>query len=94
VPIDINSNGKIDADENFYSSLDELIKAIGAGKYPSPPARDLYFVSKNKPQKKEVVEFLKWILTEGQKFVGEAGYVSLSHDKLTSELKKLDPNAK
>jgi phosphate transport system substrate-binding protein len=89
LPIDINGNGKIDADENFYGTLDELVKAIGAGKYPSPPARDLYFVSKSKPQRKEVVEFLKWVLIEGQKLVGEAGYITLPQEKLANELKKI-----
>jgi phosphate transport system substrate-binding protein len=89
VPIDINGNGRIDADENFYGTLEELVKAIGAGRYPSPPARDLYFVSRNKPQKKIVTEFLKWVLTDGQKFVEEAGYIGLPQEKLDSELKRL-----
>ncbi|MBI2270584.1 MAG: extracellular solute-binding protein [Bacteroidetes bacterium] len=89
VPIDVNNNGKIDADENFYGTLDEFIKAVSEGKYPSPPARDLYLVSKNKPQKKVVVEFLKWVLTEGQKFVNEAGYIKLSDTKLKVELTKV-----
>ncbi|MBL7892525.1 MAG: extracellular solute-binding protein [Bacteroidia bacterium] len=89
VPIDVNSNGKIDTDENFYGNITEFIKAVAEGKYPSPPARDLYFVSKNKPQKKVVVEFLKWVLSEGQKFVGEAGYVKLSEAKLKAELTKI-----
>ena len=44
VPIDLNSNGKIDDDENFYNSMNDLIAAIASGKYPSPPARELYFV--------------------------------------------------
>lgn len=89
VPIDINGNGKLDADENFYGTLDEIIKAISDGKYPSPPARDLYFVSKNKPQKKIVVEFLKWVLSDGQKFVTDAGYIKLSDTKLKTELAKI-----
>lgn len=89
VPIDINGDGKIDASESFYDSLDNIMKAIQEGKYPSPPARDLYFVSKGKPVKKEVVEFMKWILTDGQKFVKEAGYVNLTDEKVKSELQKL-----
>jgi phosphate transport system substrate-binding protein len=89
VPIDVNGNGKIDADENFYGSLDELTKAIASGKYPSPPARDLYFVSKNKPQRKVVVEFLKWVLTDGQKILNEAGYIGLTKDKIANELKEI-----
>jgi len=94
VPLDINSNGKIDADENFYGTLEELIKAIGAGKYPSPPARDLYFVSKNKPQRKEVTAFLKWVLTDGQKFVGEAGYIGLPQEILEVQLNKVNSDAR
>ncbi len=89
LPIDLNNNGKIDADENFYDNIDQLIAAIVAGKYPSPPARDLYFVTKGKPQNPIVVEFTKWILTEGQKYVNEAGYIKLSDEKLTAEKAKL-----
>jgi phosphate transport system substrate-binding protein len=90
IPIDINENGKIDADEMIYGSLDEITKAIKADKYPSPPARDLYFVSKGKPKNELVTEFLKWILTDGQKYVSEAGYVTLSDEKIKSETNKLN----
>lgn len=88
-PFDLNSNGKVDADENFYGNMDQLMNAIAAGKYPSPPARDLYFVSAGKPANKLVIAFLNWILTDGQKYVREAGFVQLTTDKLNSELKKL-----
>lgn len=89
VPIDVNNNGQIDADENFYNTLDELMQAIADGKYPSPPARDLYFVTKGKPSNPVVAEFLKYVLTEGQKFVHEAGYISLSKEHISSEINKV-----
>ncbi|MFA6922637.1 MAG: PstS family phosphate ABC transporter substrate-binding protein [Bacteroidales bacterium] len=89
LPIDLNNNGKIDADENFYSNLDQLINAIATGKYPSPPARDLFLVTNGKPTKQVVVEFIKWILTDGQKFVHESGYINLSKEKIAVELNKL-----
>lgn len=89
IPIDINENGIIDPEENFYNNIDELTKAIADGKYPSPPARDLYFVAKGSPDSKIVKEFLHWILTDGQKFVSEAGYVKLPDLKIKSELEKL-----
>lgn len=89
VPLDINNNGKIDADENFYGTLDELVKAIATGKYPSPPARDLYFVTKGKPSNPAAAEFIRWALTDGQKFVQESGYINLSTEKLNGEIKKL-----
>lgn len=90
IPIDINENGKIDTEENFYNTLDDLMHAIKAGKYPSPPARELYFVSAGKPSKAPVIEFLKWVLNEGQKYVDEAGYVTLPSDKIQLELQKLN----
>jgi len=89
IPIDINENGQIDPEENFYNTFDEVLKAIADGKYPSPPARELYFVAKGKPQKQSVIDFIKWTLTDGQKFVKEAGYVQISNEKIDEYLLKL-----
>lgn len=90
IPIDLNGNGLIDPDENFYGSMDQVMKAINEGKYPSPPARDLYFVSGGKPGTELTRIFLKWILSDGQKYVNEAGYVTLKPDQITTELQKLN----
>ena len=87
--IDLNNNGKLDPEENFYNTIDELIAAIIAGKYPSPPARDLYYVTVGKPKNPIVKEFIKYILTDGQKFVTKAGYIKFSKEKLTKELEKV-----
>jgi phosphate transport system substrate-binding protein len=89
LPVDFNGNGTIDSSENNYQTLDQINAAIVKGDYPSPPARDLYFVSKGKPEKKEVIAFIDWILTKGQKFVSQAGYVPLSDEKINAELAKI-----
>lgn len=89
VPIDLNGNGKLDPDENFYSSADRLNLAVLAGKYPSPPARNLYFVSKGDITNPAVKEFIRWVLTDGQKYVAEAGFVELPNEVLAEQLKKL-----
>ena len=89
IPIDVNGNGKIDKEEDFYGTLDLLMAAIRDGRYPSPPARDLYFVSKGKTTDPVINAFLKWILTDGQKFVNESGYVQLPEDKIKLELEKI-----
>jgi phosphate transport system substrate-binding protein len=89
VPIDLNNDGQITPDENFYDSMDDLITAIADGKYPSPPARELYFVTNGKPQKDLVIKFLSWVLTEGQKYVNESGYITLSKEKVAEELKRV-----
>ncbi len=90
LPIDVNGNGKIDADENFYDTIDHLTEAIADGRYPAPPARNLGFLFKGKPAKPELVAFVKYVLTEGQKFVDENGYIVLSKQKLSEELKKVN----
>ncbi len=90
IPIDINENGKIDQDENFYGSLDMLMEAIANNKYPSPPARDLYFVAARKPQNDVVKAFLNWVLIKGQQFVPEAGYITLPEMIIAEELNKLN----
>lgn len=91
IPIDLNNNGKIDEEENFYNSMNDLIAAIASGKYPSPPARELYFVCKGSPKNNKLVsEFIRWILSDGQKYVHEAGYIALPKEKIQSEIKKLE----
>ncbi len=90
VPIDLNNNGKIDSDEDFYASMDDLMSAIASGKYPSPPARELYFVMKGSPKNNKVLtEFIRWVLSDGQKYVKEAGYIALPKDRIEAEQKKL-----
>jgi phosphate transport system substrate-binding protein len=90
IPIDINGNGIIDKEESFYKTLDDVMNAIRDGEYPSPPARELYFISKGKPANLAAVEFIRWILGDGQKYVNEAGYVALSPEIIHNELMKLN----
>jgi len=88
-PLDINGNGVVDPAEGVYATRDDLTKAIAGNVYPSPPARDLYFVTKGKPVKPALVEFIRWVLTEGQKFVPETGYINLSPEKLREGLSRI-----
>jgi len=89
VPMDTNNNGRIDSDEDFYKSMDQIGQAILSGRYPTPPARVENLVTKGKFTG-IVKEFVKWILTDGQKFVQEAGYVPLPADVVNEQLAKLE----
>lgn len=89
LPLDIDGNGKIDPDEDFYQNTITLMTAIANNKYPSPPARELYLVSNGVPTNPVVIEFLKYILTEGQKYANQTGYIGLSKATLQKELDKL-----
>lgn len=90
IPIDLDGNGRVDAGEDFYTTRETLTAAIARGAYPSPPARDLYLVSKGRPEKPAVAAFLRWVLTEGQRYIPETGYIALGAEKLANGLKRLD----
>ena len=87
-PFDVNENGIVDPDEDI-STREKTISAIEKGVFPHPPARVEYFVTKGKPSGLKA-EFIKWTLTDGQKFLKEAGYIELPQETLEGELKKLE----
>ncbi len=87
VPIDINENGIADSDE-ILDTKDKAVEAVANGKYPSPPARPLNLVTKGKPNPL-VKAFVEWILTDGQQYVSEAGYIQLTPAQLSEALQRL-----
>jgi phosphate transport system substrate-binding protein len=89
IPIDFNENDLIDENEDLYNTRGEIIEAIATGDYPSPLARELNLVGKGEFAG-EVEDFVKWILTDGQKYALETGYVPLSGERIVEELGKLD----
>ena len=86
-PVDINKNGKADADE-YYQTKDEAVNAVSTEKYPSPPARFENLATKGKPTGL-VLAFIQWILTDGQQYLGQAGYVPLTPEQQTESLQKI-----
>ena len=87
LPIDVNNNGQVDSDE-ILTTKTEAITAVVNGKYPSPPARVENLVTKGKPEGL-VKAFIEWILTDGQQYLEEAGYISLPPDQLNASLEKV-----
>jgi len=85
VPLDLNGDGAISTDEDFYATKDAIAAAIASKTYPFPPARELYLVTKGEPDP-VIVEFYNWVLTDGQALVPDAGFVNLSADQLTQAL--------
>ena len=87
VPVDSNANGQADSGE-VIDSLAKAGEAVAQGTYPSPPARLEYLATKGKPSGL-VQAFLQWILTDGQKYVTETGYLQLSNDQLNASIQKI-----
>ena len=76
IPIDLNNNGKVDKDENFYASLDVLLKRLEQSKADLPPTGDLTFIYKD--DKPEVKAFVQWVLARGQQYNNELGFLALT----------------
>jgi phosphate transport system substrate-binding protein len=68
-----------------------ITNATGKGVYPVSSFTWLLFYQdpKDKPRGKIMVDFLKWALTDGQKYAGELGYAPLPKDVVALELEAL-----
>jgi phosphate transport system substrate-binding protein len=86
-PIDINANGVTDANESFQSK-DAAVKVIADGTYPTPPSRFENLATKGKPTGL-VLAFIQWILTDGQPYLDQAGYVRLTPEQQAESMAKL-----
>ncbi|KCZ70279.1 ABC-type phosphate transport system, periplasmic component [Candidatus Methanoperedens nitroreducens] len=87
-PFDVNENGIVDPDEDIGTRA-KVIESIKKEVFPHPPARVEYFVTKGKPAGL-TAEFIKYALTDGQKFLDEVGYIELPEETLEGELRKLE----
>jgi glycine cleavage system H lipoate-binding protein len=53
------------------------MRGIWLGKYPAALSNNIYSLSSAKPGSDAEVAFLKWILTDGQKYLNQSGFVDL-----------------
>ena len=87
-PIDINENGAADTEE-IYTVKEDAFSAVANGTYPSPPSRFENLATLGKPEGLEL-EFIKWILTDGQQYLEAAGFVPLTPEQQAESLAKLE----
>ena len=90
MPLDKNGNGKLDRMEKIYGDLQQFSNGVWIGKYPKALSREIFSVSAMQQTDENQAAFMKWILTDGQKYVTEAGYVMIKPEQITTELQKLD----
>jgi len=78
LPVDINGNDRISNDEKFYDDLTAVINRLeeeGSKDVKNIPIESLHFsVDKNKATS-DAIEFLRWVIQNGQNSLHEFGYL-------------------
>jgi phosphate transport system substrate-binding protein len=87
IPLDVNGNGTADADELLATNT-QAVEAVSSGRYPAPPARLLYLVTRERPTG-AAKDFIAWILESGQQYVTESGYIALTPEQLAESQGRL-----
>lgn len=89
LPMDRNGNGILESTENIYSDLNSFERGIWIGKYPQPLISNVCLVAAAQPVNESEINFLKWILNEGQQFLYSAGYSDLLVNERITRTDKL-----
>jgi glycine cleavage system H lipoate-binding protein/ABC-type phosphate transport system substrate-binding protein len=77
LPIDRNGNGIIDYNEKIYDDVNNFSRGVWIGKYPKSLYSNIYSVTSTKTMNQTETAFMKWVLTDGQKFLAASGYSEL-----------------
>jgi phosphate transport system substrate-binding protein len=89
VPIDLNGNGTLESTEYVYANRTTMVNAIIANVFPSPPARVENLATLHNFTG-ITRDFVHWILTTGQQYVLDAGYVPLPQATIDLQLQYLE----
>lgn len=86
IPIDINNNQKLDYIENMYNSPSDLARGVWIGKYPHALYRNIFAVIGTATAKTGEIDFLEWIINDGQNSAGTLGFSELIAGEKVSKL--------
>ncbi|MHC1705910.1 MAG: hypothetical protein AB9842_00160 [Bacteroidales bacterium] len=89
LPIDKNNNGKLDYHEKIYANRADFLRGIWIGKFPFELCENIFVVASAKPDNDAQLDFLKYVLTQGQIYLNDYGYFDLVSSDRQNELKKL-----
>lgn len=85
LPLDIEEKAKT----SIGTNVDEALTAIENTKFETIPVEKVGLIFDNNPRNKEILNFVKWIVNEGQKFNHEYGFLNLDKKLQADEGEKL-----
>ena len=90
LPIDRNGNGTIDFSERIYDNLNNFSRAVWIGKYPKTLFTNIYSVFSGKSENVAEAAFLKWVITDGQRYLYDNGYSNLLLSERVASIDKIN----
>lgn len=78
LPVDLNGNGRLNDDEKFYASVDNVIDRLEKKEQreiKNIPIEYLHLSIDKETASREAVDFLKWVNDNGQAYLHEFGYL-------------------
>ncbi len=92
LPIDKNGNGQLDSFEKIYGNVNEFLHGVWIGKFPGTLCRSIYAVSYLQPEDANASAFLKWVISDGQQYLNNEGYLDLGYNERQAKMNILDNN--
>ncbi len=86
IPLDLNENGVVDNNEQIYGSLDEVINFIETTSNVKFVNERVNFVFREGKKDQSAGLFLQWVLTKGQQFNHQFGFLNLDGKLLGDQL--------
>lgn len=88
LPVDLNGNGKVSEDEVFYDELDVVLEKLQNLKpkdIHNIPIAELQLVINVKESNQDTLNFLNWVLENGQEALGKFGFLQPDIETLQKE---------
>jgi hypothetical protein len=88
LPVDFNGNGRVSDDEKFYDDLSKVIdrlESASAKDNKNIPSAYLHLSVAKQSASSEAVEFLKWVINNGQKDLHDFGFLQPEPKRLEKE---------
>lgn len=78
IPIDVNNNARSDYFEQFYADYNSFSRGVYIGKYPKSLCNNIYAASHVVPAEGAPSDFIRYILSEGQRSLAGTGFTALA----------------
>jgi phosphate transport system substrate-binding protein len=92
IPLDLNGNGKLDAEEKIFDDLDKVIEKLESDKIASIPVENINVVYNVDNTNKNIKLFLSWVLEQGQKYNHDYGFLTFDSETLSKQKQILTLN--